>query len=45
MNRTIDFYEKNAEAFSEGTLDVDFAQVQERFAALLDSEIGCSFAD
>lgn len=35
MNRTIDFYEKNAEAFSEGTLDVDFAQVQERFAALL----------
>lgn len=35
MNRTIDFYEKNAEAFSEGTLDVDFAQVQERFAELL----------
>lgn len=35
MNRTIDFYEKNAEAFSEGTLDVDFAPVQDRFAALL----------
>lgn len=35
MNRTIDFYEKNAEVFSEGTLDVDFAPVQDRFAALL----------
>ncbi len=33
MNRTIDFYEKNAESFYDGTVGIDFSDVQERFLA------------
>lgn len=35
MNTTIEYYENNAESFSQGTLNVDFSDVQERFASLM----------
>ncbi len=31
MDRTIDYYENNADVFAEGTQDVNFADVQNRF--------------
>jgi hypothetical protein len=31
MNKTIDYYENNAAAFVNGTLDVKFADIQDRF--------------
>ena len=35
MNTTIEYYENNAESFSQGTLNVDFSDVQNRFASLM----------
>ena len=35
MNTTIEYYENNAESFSQGTLNVDFSDVQDRFASLM----------
>ncbi len=35
MNKTIDYYENNAAAFVNGTLDVEFADIQDRFLSFL----------
>ena len=35
MHNTIDYYNRNAKSFIEGTLTVDFSQTQDRFLALL----------
>ncbi len=35
MNTTIEYYENNAESFSQATLNVDFSDVQDRFASLI----------
>ena len=35
MNKTIDYYENNAVAFVNGTLDVKFADIQDRFLSFL----------
>ena len=35
MNTTIEYYENNAESFSQGTLNVDFSDVQDRFASFM----------
>ena len=35
MDRTIDYYEKYAESFADGTVDVEFADVQNKFISLL----------
>ena len=35
MDRTIDYYEKNAESFANGTIDVEFADIQDKFISLL----------
>lgn len=35
MRNTIDYYEQNAKAFIEGTLNVDFAEIQNTFLNLL----------
>ena len=35
MNTTIDYYNKHAESFADGTLSVDFSDVQDRFAELM----------
>lgn len=35
MKNTIDYYNRNAKSFIEGTLTVDFSQTQDRFLALL----------
>lgn len=35
MNKTIDYYENNAAAFVNGTLDVKFADIQDRFLSFL----------
>lgn len=35
MQNTIDYYEQNATAFIEGTLNVDFTEIQNAFLALL----------
>lgn len=35
MNTTIEYYENNAESFSQGTLNVDFSDVQDRFVSLM----------
>lgn len=46
MDRTIDYYEKNAESFANGTIDVEFADVQDKFISLLPAngyiiDLGC----
>ncbi|MBP3458205.1 MAG: class I SAM-dependent methyltransferase [Lachnospiraceae bacterium] len=35
MQRTIDYYNENAQIFADGTADVDFAQIQDQFLELL----------
>lgn len=35
MNDTLNYYEKNAEAFADGTVDVEFVDIQDRFVNLL----------
>ncbi len=35
MNDTLSYYERNAKAFANGTVDVDFTSVQERFLKLI----------
>lgn len=35
MDRTIDYYEKNAESFADGTVDVEFAEIQDKFISQL----------
>ena len=35
MDKTLDYYEKNADTFAEGTLDVGFSNVQDRFLSYL----------
>lgn len=35
MNDTLDYYEKNAEAFADGTVNVEFTDIQDRFIYLL----------
>ena len=35
MNDTLDYYEKNAETFARGTVDVEFTDIQDRFVNLL----------
>ena len=35
MNKTLEYYEQNAKAFSEGTLNVDFTEAQEKFLNLV----------
>lgn len=35
MNDTLNYYEKNAEAFANGTLGVEFVDIQDRFVNLL----------
>lgn len=35
MEKTIEFYNENAEEFAKGTLDVDFKDVQDRFLSVL----------
>lgn len=35
MDRTISYYEKNAESFVNGTVDVEFADIQNKFLSLL----------
>ncbi|MBP5491005.1 MAG: class I SAM-dependent methyltransferase [Lachnospiraceae bacterium] len=35
MNKTIDYYNQNATAYTNSTLDVEFALIQDRFLALL----------
>ena len=35
MNKTIDYYNQNAAAYTNSTLEVEFTAVQERFLALL----------
>ncbi len=34
-NKTLEYYDKNAEVFSTGTLNVDFADIQNRFLTLM----------
>ena len=46
MNSTLDYYNKNAATFAEGTVSVDFAETRERFLAKLPSDasildLGC----
>jgi SAM-dependent methyltransferase len=46
MNTTIKYYNKNAKQFTEGTVDVDFSEIQERFLELLPKgglilDLGC----
>ena len=43
MDNTIDYYNKNAEQFVQGTLSVDFAATQERFLAKL--SVGAGILD
>ena len=38
MRNTVNYYDKNAKTFIEGTVSVDFARVQELFLQLLPSE-------
>ena len=35
MNDTLDYYEKNAEAFADGTVNVEFVDIQDRLVNLL----------
>ena len=35
MDKTIDYYENNADSFAAGTVEVDFADVQDRFLSYL----------
>lgn len=35
QNKTLEFYNKNAEAFVEDTIDVSFMEIQDRFLSLL----------
>lgn len=35
MDRTIGYYEKNAESFADGTVDVEFAEIQDKFISQL----------
>jgi len=35
MNKTIDYYEQNAQDFAAGTKDIDFTAVEDKFAAYL----------
>ena len=35
MDKTIDYYERNADAFTEGTMDVAFTDVQERYLSYI----------
>ena len=35
MNKTIDYYENNTKAFVDGTIDVEFTDVQDRFLSYL----------
>ena len=46
MNTTIEYYENNAESFSQATLNVDFSDVQYRFASIIQAgafilDFGC----
>lgn len=46
MDKTLTYYENNAEAFAEGTLDADLAGIRDRFAALMPAggmllDLGC----
>ena len=31
MNETIDYYDKNAEVFANGTADIEFSEMQDQF--------------
>ncbi len=33
MSETLDYYEKNAEAFVNGTADIEFSEMQDMFLA------------
>ena len=35
MDKTIDYYNQNADAFASGTIDVEFTQVQDKFLSYL----------
>ena len=35
MDRTIDYYENNADAFAAGTKDVVFTEIQDRFLSFI----------
>ena len=35
MNETIDYYDKNAEAFASGTADIEFSTMQDLFLSFL----------
>ena len=46
MNKTIDYYNQNADAFASGTIDVQFTEVQDKFLSYLPSgahilDFGC----
>lgn len=48
MDDTLNFYNKNANQFVQGTLSVDFKQTQDRFLAKLSAgayilDFGCAF--
>lgn len=38
QNKTLEFYNKNAEAFVEDTIDVGFMEIQDKFLSLLPSD-------
>ncbi len=35
VEKTLDYYEKNADSFSDGTVNIDFSDTQKRFAAYI----------
>ena len=35
MNETLDYYEKNAESFANGTADIEFSEMQDKFLSML----------
>ena len=43
MNETLDYYDKNAEAFANGTADIEFSEVQDLFLSKLNE--GASILD
>ena len=35
MNETLDYYDKNAETFSNGTADIEFSEMEDQFLSEL----------
>ena len=35
MNETLDYYDKNAETFANGTADIEFSEMQDQFLSEL----------